>query len=82
MPDQDSRASTILSARVEHSKWYDLFAGPHHGRVVHNAYILPLDSKKSMRQVMAEEDKEDINKLLIPINLLKREDCCCRIFII
>jgi len=60
-----NRASTILSAQMEHSKWYDLFADPTIAdaimdRVIHNAYILPLDSKKSMRQVMAEEDKENL----------------------
>ena len=60
-----NRASTILSAQIEHSKWYDLFADPTIAdaimdRVIHNAYILPLDSKRSMRQVMAE--KEDLNK--------------------
>ena len=62
-----NRASTILSAQVEHSKWYDLFADPTIAdaimdRVIHNAYILPLDSKRSMRQVMAEEDKKGLNK--------------------
>jgi len=59
-----NKASTILSAQVEYSKWYDLFADPTIAdaimdRVIHNAYILPLDSKKSMRQVMAEKNKED-----------------------
>jgi len=59
-----NKSSTILSAQVEHSKWYDLFADPTIAdaimdRVIHNAYILPLDSKKSMRQVMAEKNKED-----------------------
>jgi len=58
------KASTILSAQVEHSKWYDLFADPTIAdaimdRVIHNVYIIPLDSKKSMRQVMAEKNKED-----------------------
>ncbi|MCJ7473129.1 MAG: IS21-like element helper ATPase IstB [Actinobacteria bacterium] len=61
-----NRASTILSAQVEHSKWYDLFADPTIAdaimdRIIHNAYVLPLDSKKSMRQVMAEEDKGVLN---------------------
>ena len=60
-----NKFSTILSAQVEHSGWYDLFADPTLAdaimdRVIHNAYILPLDSKKSMRQVMAEKDKEDL----------------------
>jgi len=61
-----NKASTILSAQIEHSKWYDLFADPTIAdaimdRVIHNAYILPLDSKKSMRQVMAEKKKEDLS---------------------
>ncbi len=60
-----NKASTILSAQIEHSKWYDLFADPTIAdaimdRVIHNAYILPLDSKKSMRQVMAEKEKKDL----------------------
>lgn len=60
-----SKSSTILSAQVEHSKWYDLFSDPTIAdaimdRVIHNAYILPLDSKKSMRQVMAQKNKEDL----------------------
>jgi len=60
-----NKASTILSAQIEHSKWYDLFADPTIAdaimdRVIHNAYILPLDSKKSMRQFMAEKNKEDL----------------------
>ena len=60
-----NKTSTILSAQVEHSKWYDLFADPTIAdaimdRIIHNAYILPLDSKRSMRQVMSEKYKEDL----------------------
>ncbi len=60
-----NKNTTILSAQIEHSGWYDLFADPTIAdaimdRVIHNAYILPLDSKKSMRQVMAEKNKEDL----------------------
>ena len=60
-----NKFSTILSAQVEHSRWYDLFADTTIAdaimdRVIYNAYILPLDSKKSMRQIMAEKDKEDL----------------------
>ncbi|MEA2015332.1 MAG: IS21-like element helper ATPase IstB [Actinomycetota bacterium] len=60
-----NKSSTILSAQVEHSRWYDLFSDPTIAdaimdRVIHNAYILPLDSKKSMRQVMAEKNKDDL----------------------
>ncbi len=62
-----NRASTILSAQIEHSKWYDLFADPTIAdaimdRIIHNAYILPLDSKRSMRQVMAEKEIKDLTK--------------------
>lgn len=60
-----NRASTILSAQVSHSKWYDLFADPTIAdaimdRIIHNAYILALDSKMSMREVMAKDLKDDI----------------------
>jgi DNA replication protein DnaC len=60
-----NRSSTILSAQMEHSKWYELFADPTIAdaimdRIIHNAYILPLDSKLSMRQVMAEDTKKDL----------------------
>ena len=58
--------STILSAQFEYSKWYDLFADHTIAdaimdRVIHNANILPLDSKRSMRQVITEKDKEYLN---------------------
>jgi len=60
-----NKSSTILSAQMEHSKWYELFADPTIAdaimdRIIHNAYILPLDSKRSMRQVMAEDTKKDL----------------------
>lgn len=55
-----NKASTVLSGQLAHSKWYDLFPDPTIAdaimdRVIHNAYILALDSKKSMREVMAEK---------------------------
>jgi DNA replication protein DnaC len=61
-----NRTSTILSAQIEHSKWYELFTDPTIAdaimdRIIHNSYILSLDSKRSMRQVMAEEKKNDLN---------------------
>ena len=60
-----NKSTTILSAQMEHSKWYELFADPTIAdaimdRIIHNAYILPLDSKRSMRQVMAEDTKKDL----------------------
>ena len=53
------KASTILSSQLSHTQWYELFPDPTLAdaildRLKYNAYILTLDSKKSMREVMAE----------------------------
>jgi DNA replication protein DnaC len=55
-----NRASTILSGQVSHTKWYELFPDPTIAdaimdRIIHNSYILALDSKQSMREVMAKK---------------------------
>ncbi len=55
-----NKASTILAGQIAHTKWYELFPDPTIAdaimdRIIHNAYILALDSKKSMREVMAEK---------------------------
>jgi DNA replication protein DnaC len=55
-----SKVSTILVGQITHTKWYDLFPDPTIAdaimdRIIHNSYILALDSKKSMREVMAEK---------------------------
>jgi DNA replication protein DnaC len=54
-----NKGSLILSGQMPHKKWYDLFpdltiADAIMDRVIHNAYILLLDSKKSMREVMSK----------------------------
>lgn len=54
-----NKGSTVLSGQVSHTQWYELFPDPTIAdaimdRVIHNAYILALDSKISMREVMAE----------------------------
>lgn len=54
-----NKASTIFASQLAHEHWYDLFSDPTIAdavldRIVHNAYILTLDSKRSMREVMAE----------------------------
>jgi DNA replication protein DnaC len=59
-----NKASTVLSGQIAHTKWYELFPDPTIAdaimdRVIHNAYILALDSKKSMREVMAQNIKTD-----------------------
>jgi DNA replication protein DnaC len=69
-----NKASTILVGQIAHTKWYDLFPDPTiadaiMGRVIHNSYILALDSKKSMREVMAEKTMfppaQNVNKLMV-----------------
>jgi len=55
-----NRTSTILFGQIPHTHWHDLFPDPALAdaimdRIIHNAYILPLDSKKSMREVMAKK---------------------------
>ena len=55
-----NRVSTVLSGQISHIKWYELFPDPTIAdaimdRIIHNSYILELDSKKSMREVMAEK---------------------------
>ena len=60
-----NKASTILSAQFPHDKWYDLFADPTLAdavmdRIIHNAYIMALDSKRSMREITAENVKNSI----------------------
>jgi DNA replication protein DnaC len=59
-----NKVSTILSGQIAHNQWYDLFPDPTIAdaimdRVIHNAYILALDSKRSMREVMAEKIVRD-----------------------
>lgn len=60
-----SRASTVLAGQINHTKWYDLFPDPTIAdaimdRIIHNAYILPMDSKISMREIMAEKALRNI----------------------
>jgi DNA replication protein DnaC len=55
-----NRASMILSSQVPHGKWYELIPDPtiadaFMDRVVHNAFVIPLDSDISMREIMAQK---------------------------
>ncbi len=55
-----NKTSTVLSGQISYTQWYDLFPDPTIAdaimdRVIHNSYIITLDSKKSMREVMAEK---------------------------
>lgn len=60
-----NKGSTILSGQISHTKWYELFPDPTIAdaimdRIIHNSYIMALDSKKSMREVMAERTIKEI----------------------
>jgi len=62
-----NKASTILAGQIAHTKWYELFPDPTIAdaimdRVIHNSYILALDSKKSMREIAAEKTMRHIDK--------------------
>lgn len=53
-----NKASTILASQTTHDEWYDLFpdtitADAFMDRMIHSAFVLRLDSQKSMREVMA-----------------------------
>ena len=55
-----NRSSTIFASQIPHEKWYELISDPtiadaFMDRVVHNSYIIPLDSKISMREIMAQK---------------------------
>jgi len=63
-----NRASTIFASQVPHENWYDLIPNPtiadaFMDRIVHNAYIVPLDSTVSMREIMAQRRMKAIDML-------------------
>jgi len=54
-----NKTSTILASQMPHEKWYELISDPtiadaFMDRIVHNSYVFALDSKISMREIMAE----------------------------
>jgi DNA replication protein DnaC len=63
-----NRTSTVFASQVPHEKWYDLIPDPtiadaFMDRVVHNAYVVPLDSKVSMREILAQKKMKMIERL-------------------
>ena len=53
-----NRGTMILAGQIAHGQWYELFPDPTIAdaimdRIIHNSYRLELDSKVSMREVMA-----------------------------
>jgi len=60
-----NRGSIILAGQISHSQWYELFPDPTIAdaimdRIIHNSYILELDSKLSMREVMASKKMQPL----------------------
>ena len=63
-----NRTSTIFASQPPHEKWYEYIPDPtiadaFMDRIVHNAYIVPLDSKVSMREIMARRRMKAIDML-------------------
>ena len=62
-----NRGSMILSGQISQSQWYELFPDPTIAdaimdRIIHNSYILELDSKLSMREVIATRKMQNLDK--------------------
>jgi len=62
-----NRGSMILSGQISQSQWYELFPDPTIAdaimdRIIHNSYILELDSKLSMREVIANRKMQNLDK--------------------
>lgn len=60
-----NKASMVLSGQIAHTRWYELFPDPTIAdaimdRIIHNSYIMALDSKLSMREVMAEKTLQNL----------------------
>jgi DNA replication protein DnaC len=58
-----NKTSTILAGQIPHEKWFELFPDPTIAdaimdRLIHIAFILSLNAKKSMREVMAGKFKQ------------------------
>lgn len=61
-------ASTIFVSQIPHDKWYELFPDPtladaFMDRIIHNSYMIPLDSKVSMREISAEKTMKMVDKM-------------------
>lgn len=53
-----NKGSIIIAGQLPSSQWYELFPDPTIAdaildRIIHNSYIIELDSKQSMREIMA-----------------------------
>ena len=63
-----NRTSTIFASQAPHEKWYEYIPDPtiadaFMDRIIHNAYIVPLDSTVSMREIMAKRRMKAVEML-------------------
>jgi len=63
-----NRGSMILSGQISQSQWYEFFPDPTIAdaimdRIIHNSYILELDSKLSMREVIATRKMRNLDQI-------------------
>ena len=63
-----NRGSMILSGQISQSQWYELFPDPTIAdaimdRIIHNSYIMELDSKLSMREVIATRKMRNLDQI-------------------
>ena len=63
-----NKGSMILSGQISQSQWYEFFPDPTIAdaimdRIIHNSYILELDSKLSMREVIATRKMQNLDKI-------------------
>ncbi|MBR0599797.1 ATP-binding protein [Sinanaerobacter chloroacetimidivorans] len=62
-----NRGSMILAGQISHGQWYELFPDSNFAdaimdRIIHNSYILELDSKILMREVMTAKKMRGIDE--------------------
>ena len=63
-----NKGSMILAGQIAHGQWYELFPDPTIAdaimdRIIHNSYILELDSKVSLREIMAAKKMRTMDGL-------------------
>ena len=64
-----NKGSLIMISQLPYTKWYELFPDPTIGdaimdRISYNSYIFNLETKKSMRQIMAEKKMASLRENL------------------
>lgn len=60
-----NKGSMILASQIPHDKWYNLFPDPTIAdavmdRIIHNSYVFQLKTEVSMREVVADKKKKEM----------------------